>query len=56
MVLKLGHRKVDQKYFESFEMWCWRRMKIMGTGRDKNEAVSSRINREHPACNKIEEV
>jgi hypothetical protein len=19
-------RKVDQKYLESFEMWCWRRM------------------------------
>jgi hypothetical protein len=24
-------RKVDQKYLESFEMWCWRRMeKIVG--------------------------
>jgi hypothetical protein len=21
-------RKVDQKYLESFEMWCWRRMEI----------------------------
>jgi hypothetical protein len=20
-------RKLDQKYLESFEMWCWRRMK-----------------------------
>jgi hypothetical protein len=20
--------KVDQKYLESFEMWCWRRMKM----------------------------
>jgi hypothetical protein len=23
--------KVDQKYLESFEMWCWRRMKISWT-------------------------
>jgi hypothetical protein len=22
-------RKVDQKYLESFEMWCWRRMEKM---------------------------
>jgi hypothetical protein len=21
-------RKVGQKYLESFEMWCWRRMEI----------------------------
>jgi hypothetical protein len=27
-------RKVDQKYLESFEMWCWRRMeKISWTDR-----------------------
>jgi hypothetical protein len=26
MVLKLGMlRAADQKYLESFEMWCWRR-------------------------------
>jgi hypothetical protein len=31
-------RKVDQKYLESFEMWCWRRMeKISWTGRVRNE-------------------
>jgi hypothetical protein len=30
--------KVDQKYLESFEMWCWRRMeKISWTGRVRNE-------------------
>jgi hypothetical protein len=23
-------RKVDQKYFGSFEVWCWRRMKKFG--------------------------
>jgi hypothetical protein len=31
-------RKVDQKYLESFEMWCWRRMeKISRTDRVRNE-------------------
>jgi hypothetical protein len=30
-------RKVDQKYLESFEMWCWRRMeKISWTDRVRN--------------------
>jgi hypothetical protein len=29
--------KVDQKYLESFEMWCWKRMgKISWTDRVKN--------------------
>jgi hypothetical protein len=33
-------RKVDQKYLESFEMWCWRRMeKISWTDRVRNEEV-----------------
>jgi hypothetical protein len=33
-------RKVDQKYLESFEMLCWRRMeKISRTDRVRNEAV-----------------
>jgi hypothetical protein len=36
-------RKVDQKYLESFEMWCWRRMeKISWTDRVTNE-VSHRV-------------
>jgi hypothetical protein len=31
-------RKVDQKYLESFEMWCWRRIeKISWTVRVKDE-------------------
>jgi hypothetical protein len=30
-------RKIDQKYLESFEMWCWRRMeKISWTDRLRN--------------------
>ena len=33
-------RKVDQKYLESFEMWCWRRMeKISWTDRVRNENI-----------------
>jgi hypothetical protein len=41
MVLKLGTlRKLDQKYLEKFEMWCWRRVeKISWTDRVKNEVL-----------------
>jgi hypothetical protein len=41
MVLKLGTlQKVDQKYLESSEMWCWRRMeKIRWTDRVRNEVL-----------------
>jgi hypothetical protein len=37
-------RKVDQKYLESFGMWCWRRMeKISWTDRVRNEEVLHRV-------------
>jgi hypothetical protein len=37
-------RKVDQKYLESFKMWCWRRMeKIIWTDRVRNEEVLLRV-------------
>jgi hypothetical protein len=40
-------RKLDQKYMESFEMWCWRRMeKISWTDRVNNEAVLHRVKEE----------
>jgi len=33
-------QKVEQKYLESFEMWCWRRIvKISWTDRVRNEDV-----------------
>jgi hypothetical protein len=36
--------KVDQKYLESFDMWCWRRMeKISWTDRVRNEEVLHRV-------------
>jgi hypothetical protein len=40
-------RKVDQKYLESFETWCWRRMeKISWTERVRNEDVLHRVKEE----------
>jgi hypothetical protein len=39
--------KKDQKYVESFEMWCWRRMeKICWTNHVNNEAVLHRVKEE----------
>jgi hypothetical protein len=35
---------VNQKYLESFEMWCWRRMEtISWTDRVRNEEVLQRV-------------
>jgi hypothetical protein len=40
-------RKVDQKYLESSEMWCWRRMeKISWTDCVRNEEVLHRVKEE----------
>jgi hypothetical protein len=40
-------RKLEQKYLESLEMWCWRRMeKISWTDRVNNEAVLHRVKEE----------
>jgi hypothetical protein len=37
-------RKLDQKYLEIFEMWCWRKMeKISWTDRVNYEAVLHRV-------------
>jgi hypothetical protein len=38
--------KVDQKYLESFEMWCWRRLEIIWTDRVRNEEVLHRVKEE----------
>ena len=38
-------RTADQKYLESFEMWCWRKMeKISWTDHVRNEEVLFRVN------------
>jgi hypothetical protein len=48
-------RKLDQKYLESLEMWCWRRMeKISWMDRVNNEAVLHRV-KEHSSDNKMKE-
>jgi hypothetical protein len=39
-------RKVYQKYLESFEMWCWRRMKISWTDRVRGEEMLQRVKEE----------
>jgi len=37
-------RKVHQKFPESFEMWCWRRMETFSwTDRVRNEGMSHRV-------------
>ena len=39
-------RKVDQKYLESFEMWCCRRIEFIWTDRVRNEEVLQRVKEE----------
>jgi hypothetical protein len=39
-------RKIDEKYHESFEMWCWRRKEISWTDRVRNEEVLHRVKEE----------
>ena len=47
-------RRVDQKYLESFEMWCWRRMgKISWTGRVKNEKLLHRVKEERNIVHRV---
>ena len=47
-------RAADQKYQESFEMWCWRRMeKISWTDHVRNEAVLLRVNEQRNILHEI---
>jgi hypothetical protein len=40
-------QKIDQKWVESFEMWCWRRIeKIIWTDHVRNEEVLHRVKEE----------
>jgi hypothetical protein len=40
-------QKVDEKYLESFEMWCWRRMEMISwTNRVRNEEVLHEVKEE----------
>ena len=47
-------RAADQKYLESFEMWCWRRMeKIRWTDHVRNEEVLFRVNEQRNILHEI---
>jgi hypothetical protein len=47
-------RAADQKYLESFEMWCWRRMeKISSTDHVRNEEVLLRFNEQSNILHEI---
>jgi len=47
-------RATDQKYLESFEMWCWRRMeKISSTDHVRNEEVLLRVNEQRNILHEI---
>ena len=47
-------RAADQKYLESFEMWCWRRMeKISWTDHVRNEEVLLRLNEQRNILHEI---
>jgi hypothetical protein len=59
MVIKFKTRDIpaiDQKYLESFEMWCWRRMeKISWTDRVRNEEVLQRVKQDRNILHTIKE-
>ena len=47
-------RAADQKYLESFEMWCWRMMeKISWTDHVRNEEVLLRVNEQRNILHEI---
>ena len=47
-------RAADQKYLESFEMWCWRRLeKISWTDHVRNEEVLLRVNEQRNILHEI---
>jgi len=49
-------RKVGQKYMESFEMWCWRRIEeISRTDHVRNEEVLHRGNEDKNILHTITE-
>ena len=47
-------RAADQKYLESFEVWCWRRMeKISWTDHVRNEDVLIRVTEQRKILHEI---
>jgi len=48
-------RKVDQKYLESFDMWCWRRLDQFDRSFEKRNIRKSQRGEEYPTNNTKEE-
>ena len=47
-------QNTDQKYLESFEMWCWRRMEKIGwTDHVRNKEVLLRVNEQRNILHEI---
>jgi hypothetical protein len=46
-------RAVDQKYLESFGVWCWRRMEIIWTDHVRNEEVLLRVKEQRNILHEI---
>jgi hypothetical protein len=46
-------RAVDQKHLESFEMWCWRRMRISWIDHVRNEEVLRRVKEQRNILHEI---
>jgi len=46
-------RAVDQKHLESFEMWCWRRMKISWTDHVIKEGLLIRVKEQRNILHEI---
>jgi hypothetical protein len=46
-------RAADQKYLESFEMWCWKRIEISWTDHVRNVEVLLRVNEQRNILHEI---
>jgi hypothetical protein len=54
VVETLTFLKVDQKYMQHFEMWCWRKMEMSWTDRVRNEEVLHKLMEERNIVHTIE--
>ena len=48
--------KIDQKYLESFDMWCWRRIETSWTDCEKVSITKGQGGEEYPTKSKKKEV
>jgi hypothetical protein len=52
MVLKPGHWKVDKKYLEDSQIWCWNRKEMRWNDRMKNEEYYIQREQDYPTYNR----